>query len=104
MRDQAARSQRKAEEACVRLRWARRAPGPPGSCRREFLPLSLFRVAIADCGAGPRAGTLRGNSKKGAPREAPYTTGDDVLLNSYLPTTFTTLFVLAAGLLLGYIQ
>ena len=30
--------------------------------------------------------------------------GPDVNLTSYLPTTFTTLFVLAAGLLLGYIQ
>jgi hypothetical protein len=28
----------------------------------------------------------------------------EVMSISYLPTTFTTLFMLAAGLLLGYIQ
>ncbi len=39
--------------------------------------------------------------RKGAFRNA---TGDDVNLISYLPTAITTLFALAAGLLLGYIQ
>jgi hypothetical protein len=77
--------------------------GPPGCSRREFLPLSPFRAAIADCGTSPGAGTLR-ELKKKTPSRRPHTAGDNVYLNSYLPTTFTTLFVLAAGLLLGYIQ
>jgi hypothetical protein len=45
-----------------------------------------------------------GELEEDVPRETSRTTGDDVNLTSYLPTTFTTLFVLAAGLLLGYIQ
>jgi hypothetical protein len=37
-------------------------------------------------------------------RRADKNTGEDVKLISYLPATVATLFVLAAGLLLGYIQ
>jgi hypothetical protein len=37
-------------------------------------------------------------------RRADETTGEKVNLISYLPATVATLFVLAAGLLLGYIQ
>ena len=48
-------------------------------------------------------GTLPATIEK-TPLERRLTTGEDVHLISYLPTTFTTLFVLAAGLLLGYIQ
>jgi hypothetical protein len=37
-------------------------------------------------------------------RRADKTTGEDVKLISYLPATVTALFVLAASLLLGYLQ
>jgi hypothetical protein len=67
------------------------------------------RSPRADCPRRARTSTLAPQSKNKRPETLARsvraaTTGDDVNSFSYLPATFTTLFVLAASLLLGYLQ
>ena len=68
-------------------------PSRPGHCRRG--------VRAAKLAAHSKNKPVRSARKM---RRADETTGDKVNLISYLPATVATLFVLAAGLLLGYIQ
>jgi hypothetical protein len=67
-------------------------------------------MPVPGCGGAAIGARLAANTKKKSARNArkmrraDKTTGEDVKLISYLPATVTTLFVLAASLLLGYIQ
>jgi hypothetical protein len=71
------------------------------------------RASLPDCWRGAHAPTLIPRHTNKRPEALARSAGPqqqwnrgffEVTAISYLPTTFTTLFVLAAGLLLGYIQ
>jgi hypothetical protein len=67
--------------------------------RESFAVFSAAQVR-SDCAAPGPAGTLGATIRYKNKR----TPGFFVSLISYLPTAFSTLFALAAGLLLGFIQ
>jgi hypothetical protein len=75
--------------------------------KRHVFPCWL---PVMDCHGAAIGVRLSANTKNKSVRSArkmrraDETTGDKVNLISYLPATVATLFVLAAGLLLGYIQ
>jgi hypothetical protein len=100
MRDETARGERQAAEARLKPR----GPAPAGlpGADRFGIPshFSLVRgsTPIAECP------DLRAHSGRLDSIQEQKNTGVFVSLISYLPTAFSTLFALAAGLLLGFIQ
>jgi hypothetical protein len=83
------------------------APGARGS-KRENVSVCEHRekrwLASAPV-LTPHSGRIYNKGSKGHPNEPQANTGaDEVTSVSYLPATFTTLFFLAAALLLGLLQ
>jgi hypothetical protein len=105
MRDEIARSQREAEEECVKLRGPATRPGLRCDiCEREFFAVSTRAGFDSDCGPRRALGKLDATRFDTRSIQEKKNTGVFVSLISYLPTTFSTLFALGAGLLLGFIQ
>lgn len=105
MRDQAARGQcgQGTQVGLIHRGPVHPAPDAPQYVRPSTGNSSHFRSALVrtPIATARMQGQTRYESNR---RPQKRRSGDEVNLISYLPTAITTLFALAAGLLLGYIQ
>jgi hypothetical protein len=101
MRDEIARGQREAEKACVKT--GARPPGRAFGATYAGGNSSQFRPRRGSIPIAERC-AVWANSMRLESIQEKKNTGVFVNLISYLPTMFSTLFALAAGLLLGFIQ